>query len=116
MTGDLPRDSTHERVRTDAIDSVATAAHHDASMGVIPPITPPPVRSEHYVEGTCLRYRDEAFVEWSVVEVEATGVPGARGPRCLLFSRQDCIRRVWDYPTNWRQLDAAALIVLSWHR
>ena len=46
-------------------------------------------------------------VEWEVVEVDAAAVPGAQGPRCLLFSRPDCIRRVWDYPVNWRTLDAA---------
>lgn len=116
MTRDLPRDSRRESVGADEIDSAAMPALHNPSMDPIGPTTPPPVRSERVVDATCLRYRDEAFVEWTVVEVEANGVPGARGPRCLLFSRQDCIRRVWEYPTNWRQLDATALAVLSWHR
>lgn len=59
---------------------------------------------------------DDAWVQWSVVEVDATAVPGARGARCLLFSRQDCIRRVWNYPDHWRTLDAEELTALSWHR
>jgi hypothetical protein len=59
---------------------------------------------------------DGAWVRWSVVEVDAAGVPGARGPRCLLFRRDDCIRRVWDYPPDWCDLDPAALAALSWRR
>jgi hypothetical protein len=51
---------------------------------------------------------------WTVVEADARGVPGARGPTCLVFTRDDCIRRVWDYPANWRTLDAAALAAVSW--
>jgi hypothetical protein len=58
----------------------------------------------------------DAFIHWSVVEVDAGAVPGARGARCLLFTREDCIRRVWDYPADWRTLDAAALASLSWHQ
>jgi len=48
--------------------------------------------------------------------VDARAVPGAHGARCLVFSREDCIRRVWDYPADWRSLDGAALSALSWHR
>jgi hypothetical protein len=55
-------------------------------------------------------------VEWEVVEVDAAAVPGARGPRCLLFSRPDCIRRVWHYPPDWRTLGAVGLAALSWGR
>jgi hypothetical protein len=58
----------------------------------------------------------DAYVHWSVVEVDVGALPGARGPRCLLFTRQDCIRRVWDYPADWRTLDAAALAALSWNQ
>ena len=67
-------------------------------------------------DGACLRYVDGEFVQWSVVEVDARGIPGARGLWCLLFSRQDCIRRVWEYPADWRTLDATSLVALSWHR
>jgi hypothetical protein len=57
-----------------------------------------------------------ARVEWSVVEVDAGEVPGAQGARCLIFTRVDCIRRVWRYPLDWRTLDAEQLAALSWQR
>jgi hypothetical protein len=59
---------------------------------------------------------DEEWLQWTVVEVEADGVPGAQGARCLVFSRPSCIRRVWNYPVDWRTLDAAGLAALSWQR
>jgi hypothetical protein len=59
---------------------------------------------------------DGGWLHWSVVEVDARAVPGAHGARCLVFSRPDCIRRVWEYPAHWRTLDAAGLAALSWHR
>ena len=58
----------------------------------------------------------DGWHEWTVVEVDARIVPGTRGERCLVFSRRDCIRRVWTYPSDWRTLDAPALAVLSWAR
>jgi hypothetical protein len=42
----------------------------------------------------------DEWVDWTVVEVDAHGLPGAHGAHCLIFSRQDCIRRVWDYPPD----------------
>lgn len=63
-----------------------------------------------------VQQRGDACVYWTVVEVDARAVPGAHGARCLVFSREDCIRRVWDYPADWRSLDSAALSALSWHR
>ena len=59
---------------------------------------------------------DGAFVHWHVHEVDAHAVPGTRGPRCLLFLCDGVIRRVWEYPANWRSLDDAALGRLSWRR
>ena len=58
----------------------------------------------------------ETYLHWSVVEVDAATVPGARGSYCLLFTREECVRRVWDYPADWQSLDDAELAVLSWHR
>ena len=63
-----------------------------------------------------IQHVDGAYLRWSVVEVDAGGVPGARGARCLTFTRDGCVRRVWDYPANWRTLDDTALAALSWHR
>jgi len=116
VTRDFPRDQTRQSGEPDRIDSAATPVGGDAIIGAIRFGDPPPVPTERYVEGTCIRYFDGDSVEWSVVEVEAKGVPGARGPRCLLFARPDCIRRVWEYPATWRLLDAASLAKLSWHR
>ena len=81
-------------------NEAAPRAPLDASEGVRAirvgsnqPADPPAVRPEEYVEGTHLRYFDASNVEWSVVEVEVDRekVPSARGARCLLFSRKDCI-------------------------
>ena len=63
-----------------------------------------------------VQQRGDVSVYWAVVEVDARAVPGAHGARCLVFSREDCIRRVWDYPADWRSLDGVALSALSWHR
>jgi hypothetical protein len=76
--------------------------------GLGPPPDPTPVTFVQYVGDACLH--------WSVVEVDAGAVPGARGARCLLFSRPECIRRVWSYPADWRALDDAGLAALGWRR
>jgi hypothetical protein len=59
---------------------------------------------------------DGTWLHWTVVEVDARMLPGSHGARCLIFMRQDCMRRVWDFPSEWRALDATALEALSWHR
>lgn len=59
---------------------------------------------------------NETYVHWSVVEVDASTIPGARGSHCLVFTRAECVRRVWDYPVDWQSLDDTALAALSWHR
>ena len=76
-----------------------------------PTPAPPDPTPVHFAHAT-----DGQWVEWVVVELDATEVPGARGARCLLFTREDCIRRVWSYPANWRALDAEGLAALSWQR
>ena len=59
---------------------------------------------------------DGASLSWSVSEVDTRRVPGTRGARCLLFTRDGVIRRVWDYPADWRSLDAAGLATLCGKR
>ena len=76
--------------------------------GPTEPIDPTPITFGRHVDGVLPR--------WSVVEVDASAVPGALGVRCLIFTRPDCIRRVWNYPADWRSLDDAGLDSLSWHR
>ena len=52
---------------------------------------------------------------WSVFEVDAAGVPGAGDrARCLVFVRDEAVRRVWEYPDSWYLLDDADLAALSW--
>ena len=76
-------------------------------------------RSDQVLDARPVRFTQAGgagWVEWEVVEVNAASVPGARAARCLVFTRQDCIRRVWHYPADWRTLDDAALAALSWQR
>ena len=52
---------------------------------------------------------------WSVFEVDAAGVPGAGDrSRCLVFVRDEAVRRVWEYPEGWYLLGDADLAALSW--
>ena len=58
----------------------------------------------------------DAWLHWSVVEMDARAVPGAHAALCLVFAREGCIRRVWNYPIDWRALDDDELASLSWNR
>lgn len=60
--------------------------------------------------------REGGDVEWAVFEVDAGAGAGAHGTRCLIFWRDDCFRRVREYPADWRLLDDAGLTALSRHR
>jgi hypothetical protein len=86
--------------------------------GQRPPADTPPIAAGPFIPGIPLTFLDTDDVEWSVVEVAVNraALPGARAAHCLLFSRTDCIRRVWEYPAGWRLLDSIALEALSWHR
>jgi hypothetical protein len=55
---------------------------------------------------------DDDGVEWSVREL-ATPQEWARGAHCLVLSSRDCVRRVWNYPDDWRRLGAEALFDLD---
>ncbi|MEP6729722.1 MAG: hypothetical protein ABJE10_03745 [bacterium] len=61
-------------------------------------------------------YADSHGGFWQVTEHDTSVTPGARGSRCLIFDSSDMIRRVWDYPAQWRMLSVDALIALSWKR
>jgi hypothetical protein len=50
---------------------------------------------------------------WSVSERDAQRVPGARAPTCLIFESEGAVRRSWSVPSNWRDMDDAALWRLS---
>lgn len=47
--------------------------------------------------------------QWIVREVNSRGVPGARRDTCLLCESAEVIRRIWDFPENWRTVDDEAL-------
>ena len=53
------------------------------------------------------------FSGWTVTEI-AGNVPARPGQRCLAFASSDTIRRVWDYPADWRALSDTQLEALSW--
>lgn len=50
---------------------------------------------------------------WTVRELDARALPGARGPRCLVFENHEIVRRVWSYPATWESLPAASLFRLA---
>lgn len=68
------------------------------------------------IVGLGVSYVDEDNVLWIVTERDADDVPGSRGPRCLVFSSSEALRRVWRYPAAWRDLLTPSLIALSWSR
>jgi hypothetical protein len=51
--------------------------------------------------------------KWTVRELDARALPGARGARCLVFENEVLVRRVWDYPAAWLTWPAAALLQLA---
>lgn len=55
---------------------------------------------------------DRSGVEWTVREVSTPQV-WAKGAGCLVLNSRECVRRVWDYPRNWRSLDADVLLRLG---
>ena len=42
---------------------------------------------------------------WTLREMDARGVPGARATTCLICESTDVFRRFWRYPRDWRSLD-----------
>jgi hypothetical protein len=59
-----------------------------------------------------IEFVDAANVYWRVKERNSGADPGARGARCLVFSSEQAVRRVWVYPPEWRTLSNASLIEL----
>ena len=57
-------------------------------------------------------YDDVSGMHWTVREVDATTVPGARASRCLIFDSGSVARRLWHYPNDWGALPPNALLGL----
>ena len=55
----------------------------------------------------------ELLATWTVREIDARGMPGARGSRCLVFENSCLVRRVWTYPAQWAELADEALLRLA---
>jgi hypothetical protein len=80
-----------------------------------------PLRWQHLLgpEGGPIRerwYADGRGTVWAVSEQPCAGVPGARRDRCLVFASEHAVRRVYDYPDDWRPLPTAALVAISERR
>ena len=59
------------------------------------------------------KYTDVSGKNWVVYE----GIVGRNATRpCLIFESGQMVRRVCDYPENWRTLDDVALERVSWRR
>jgi hypothetical protein len=67
-------------------------------------------------DAASVHFDDHRHVRWTVIERDARRDPGARGEWCLIFMCTDAVRRVWTYPSGWRDLAPAALLALSWGR
>jgi hypothetical protein len=59
-------------------------------------------------------FRDASGRQWRVFEVPEQGTAERRWPPSLVFESDAAIRRVRDFPTNWRALSDAELDALSW--
>lgn len=55
---------------------------------------------------------DRDGVEWTVRET-VTPQTWARAPRCLILNSRECVRRIWSYPSEWRELDGDTLLRLG---
>jgi hypothetical protein len=51
-------------------------------------------------------------IRWTVREVDASRVPGAQAPQCLLFETDGVLRRAWIYPADWSDLSDPDLATL----
>ena len=49
---------------------------------------------------------------WTVREASAARTPGAQADRCLIFDSDGIVRRLWTFPSNWRELDDAEIFAL----
>ena len=61
-----------------------------------------------------VRFTTADGTEWTVHEVTDAARPWAG--KSLIFVSTDGFRRVYEYPDDWRTLDAEGLHALSWKR
>ena len=58
-----------------------------------------------------VRFRDPRGREWHAREIDAS-LPGHSQQRCLIIESSEAVRRVWQYPNEWRALPLDALVAL----
>ncbi len=66
--------------------------------------------------GEGVSFTSEDGTWWRVYETEGVAVPGNRNALSLCFDSAWVIRRVSQYPDNWRELTPEQLEALSWKR
>jgi hypothetical protein len=71
--------------------------------------TPIVAASVSYESHSSERLLQRGGRQWTVREVNAHGVPGARRETCLICESAEVIRRIWDFPADWRVVDDEAL-------
>jgi len=74
-----------------------------------------PIRGDACQSAPAVVVKDATGTPWRVTEVRGCDVPGARGDSCLVFESDVAIRRVWRYPSGWRDMAGPELIrQVSW--
>ena len=64
---------------------------------------------------TAREYVDAGGSGWRVYELPAVAADHALQQPCLIFENHGVIRRVHDFPEDWRALTDAELSAVSWH-
>lgn len=59
-------------------------------------------------------FMDADGTHWQVYE-QAFADYDRRTGMSLIFASESAVRRVRDYPADWKELDDVALLALSWH-
>jgi hypothetical protein len=72
--------------------------------------------AQNEVDASAIDYVDGFNILWRVTERDCRQDPGMRTTKCLVFSCDTAVRRVWNYPADWRSLDPAGLESLSTQR
>ena len=49
---------------------------------------------------------------WTVTEMDARDVPGARADHCLICESDLSVRRLWQYPADWHRFEDGKLLAL----
>ena len=61
-----------------------------------------------------VEFHDADGVRWSVREASPSHVAAHVGRTSLIFESAVAVRRVWNYPEDWRAMSPEQLSALSW--